>query len=105
VHRRTTDIQGACRLVRSFGATMLAAGLLFALALGGPGASPATAQDWIQFGPTGVPPGGTTNTYDPDFIREWEANPPKGFATLSKANVEATKQAIKRYEAIVASGG
>ncbi|WP_343062322.1 L,D-transpeptidase family protein [Hyphomicrobium methylovorum] len=105
MHRRTTDIEGACRLVRSFCATTLAAGLLFALALDGPGASPAIAQDWIQFGPTGVPPGGTTNSYDPDFIREWEANPPKGFATLSKANVEATKQAIKRYEAIVAGGG
>ena len=66
---------------------------------------PAAAEEtsWIQFGPTGNGPG--TNTYDREFIREWEANPPKGFATLSKANIEPTKMAIKRYADIVAAGG
>ena len=64
------------------------------------------AAQGIQFGPTGDGPGtSTTNSYDQDFVREWEANPPKGFATLAKANVEATKTAIKRYTDIVAGGG
>ena len=70
----------------------------------GPVAAQSTAS--IQFGPVGDGPGSTSSaTYDQDFIREWEANPPKGFATLSKANVEATKQAIKRFTDIVAKGG
>jgi murein L,D-transpeptidase YcbB/YkuD len=68
-------------------------------------AMPAAAQeDWLKF------PGSSYNSESsgvPDraFIREWEAQPPKGFATLSQANVAATKAAIKRYEAIVAAGG
>jgi L,D-transpeptidase YcbB len=67
--------------------------------------SPAAAQDiWaLQAGPTGTGP--STNTYDREFIRDWEANPPKGFATLSKANIEPTKAAIKRYTDILAAGG
>ncbi len=42
---------------------------------------------------------------DREFVRRWEANPPPGFATLSRANVEATRAAIARYEKIVANGG
>jgi L,D-transpeptidase YcbB len=84
--------------VRVLGA-VAALGCAFALA------APSAAQDfsWIQSGPTGS--GAGTNTYDREFIREWEANPPKGYATLSKANIEPTKAAIKRYTAIVAAGG
>jgi L,D-transpeptidase YcbB len=68
-------------------------------------AAPAQAEDqaWIQFGPTGK--GAGSNTYDREYIREWESNPPKGFATLSKTNIEPTKAAIKRYTEIVAAGG
>ena len=64
----------------------------------------AQAQDsaWIQFGPTGKSAGDTT---DREFIKEWEANPPKGYATLSKVNIEPTKAAIKRYSEMVAQGG
>ena len=67
----------------------------------------ARAQDTagIQFGPTGKGASGTSETYDREFIREWESNPPKGFATLSKVNIEPTKAAIKRYTEIVAAGG
>lgn len=80
------------------------AGLVAAVS---PVSGPALAQDsffsYLQTGPVG---GGTgTNTYDREFIREWEANPPIGYATLSKANIEATKGAIQRYEAIVQRGG
>lgn len=46
-----------------------------------------------------------TATVDRDFIRQWEANPPPGYPTLSPANIAATQKAIKRYEDIVAAGG
>ena len=75
-------------------------------------AGPASANDgnaWLRFGPGGEGSGTSYSTsaasYDKAFIREWESNPPRGFPTLSAANVEATKQAIKRYEAIVKDGG
>lgn len=58
---------------------------------------------WLQIGPP-------TTTYadgspDREFIKQWEANPPKGYPTLSRANIEATKAAIKKYADIVAKGG
>jgi len=62
------------------------------------------AAQGLQFGPTGAGPG-QSGTYDRSFIKQWQANPPKGFPTLSKANIAPTKAAIKRYEAIVKSGG
>ena len=42
---------------------------------------------------------------DREFIKEWEATPPKGYPTLSPANLAAMKAAIKRYTEIVAGGG
>ncbi|MGD9785137.1 MAG: murein L,D-transpeptidase [Hyphomicrobiaceae bacterium] len=78
---------------------------------------PAAAYDgnsWLSFGPTGEVnpfnssnPFGTTSSsgYDRSFIREWEANPPRGYPTLSTANIEATKQALKLYQQIVKDGG
>lgn len=69
------------------------------------GSAAAMAQeDWLKF------PGSSYNSEssgvpDRTFIREWEAQPPKGFVTLSAANIAATKAAIKRYEDIVNSGG
>ena len=94
---------GQLSLIRSSvrrGAAVLIAAIV-AIAIG----CPATAQDYagIQFGPFGK--SSSSNTYDREFIREWEANPPKGFATLSKTNIEPTKAAIKRYAAVVAAGG
>ncbi len=71
-----------------------------------PGAS---ANDgwWLQFGPTGDSTSSrvSAETYDRAFIKEWESNPPKGYPTLSKHNIDATKAAVKRYEGIVAKGG
>ncbi|MBU2531981.1 MAG: L,D-transpeptidase family protein [Alphaproteobacteria bacterium] len=43
--------------------------------------------------------------YDRSFIRNWEANPPRGYPTLSRKNIEPTKDAIKRYQEIVKNGG
>ena len=65
---------------------------------------PVRAQDndWVRFGP-----GSTTGAidYDREFIKSWEKNPPKGFPTVSPANIAPTKAAIKRYEDIVKAGG
>lgn len=67
---------------------------------------PAAAQDstsWIPFGPSlGIArdPG-----VDRNFVKEWEANPPKGFPTLAAENIAAMKAAIKRYADIVEQGG
>jgi hypothetical protein len=64
-----------------------------ALFLGG-ALSPSSAQ--INFGPVGEGPSTYTSGYDRSFIREWQANPPKGYPTLSKANLAPTKAAIAR---------
>ena len=66
-------------------------------------AAPAVAQ--IQFGPVGEGPAQYNSGYDRSFIKEWQANPPKGYPTLSKANLAPTKAAIARYEEIVAKPG
>jgi murein L,D-transpeptidase YcbB/YkuD len=65
----------------------------------------AGAFDGIQFGPVGPGAGGGTDTSSREFIKEYEVNPDKGSVTLSKANIAATKAAIKRYGEIVAEGG
>ena len=71
-------------------------------------ASSASANDpqsnWMRF------PGQNTGSaaspdYDRSFVKEWEANPPKGFPTLSTANIEPMKAAIKRYAEIAEKGG
>ena len=63
------------------------------------------AMNLFQFGPVGRGPGGGSESYDRDFVREWESNPPKGYATLSRANIDATKAAVARYSAMVQAGG
>ena len=83
-----------------FGAAMTA------LALLAPAPVSAQEHDWLRFGPGGTTGAINSNTpYDREFIKEWEMNPPKGFPTLSAANIAPTKAAIARYEAIVKRGG
>jgi L,D-transpeptidase YcbB len=81
--------------------------LLLAMNWAGSGEANAQSFGWLNFGPTNGDSGPTysTNPTDPEFVREWEANPPKGFGTLAKANVEATKMAIRQYLMIVSKGG
>ncbi len=43
--------------------------------------------------------------YDRSPETSWEADPSKGFATLSKANLEPMRATIQRYQAIVNQGG
>jgi murein L,D-transpeptidase YcbB/YkuD len=68
-------------------------------------AAPASAAEnsWPRF------PGSAYSAQDAstdrEFIKEWEAAPPKGYPTLSPANLPAVKAAIKRYGEILASGG
>ena len=66
-----------------------------------------SAHAQIQFGPVGEGenPTAVPDSSDRDFVRDWEANPPKGYATLSKANVDATRSAVARYSEIVSRGG
>jgi murein L,D-transpeptidase YcbB/YkuD len=68
-------------------------------------AGPAVAQDnsWLKF--PGSAYASQSDPSDKAFIKEWEATPPKGYPTLSPANVAAMKAAIKRYTDIVAAGG
>ena len=47
----------------------------------------------------------STDLYDRQFVKRWEANPPRGYPTLSKANIAATKQAIESYKKIADAGG
>ena len=84
----------------------LAALSILALAFAGIGNTAVTAQGfaWIPSGPVGEG-SRPVDTYDREFVREWEANPPKGFPTVAKNNIEPTKAAIKRYSDIVAAGG
>lgn len=91
-------VKNAGTLLRALGA-VVALGMTFA--------APAPAQDSVAAVQNALfgPPPGSSSTYDREFIREWEANPPKGYATISKANIEPTKAAIKIYSEIVARGG
>jgi murein L,D-transpeptidase YcbB/YkuD len=81
--------------------TVLALGSVFSL-----GVYPAMAQDFsLRFGPVGGGPAAGSGSYDRSFIREWQANPPKGFPTISRNNLGPTKAAVDRYAEIVAGGG
>ena len=80
------------------------ASLQFAIDKFAIGPTPAQAYDsWYNSGDN------NSNSWDQPFdrsaAREWEKNPPKGFATLDKSNVQPMKAAIKRYSAIVSAGG
>ncbi len=81
-------------------------GVLAGLAISLLSAAPACAQSatWVGF------PGQEQSTtarpvIDQNFVKDWEASPPKGFPTLSKQNLAVMATAIKRYEDIVARGG
>ena len=81
------------------------------IGLGAVAAAPPTlAQDgstsWMRFPGQPTQDGGTSYpNYDREFVKEWENNPPKGYPTLARANIEPMKAAIRRYTEIVARGG
>src|ERR1700694_3414882 len=85
------------------GAAFLATSALTLTLLAGPVAANDPNENWMRF------PGSTyasqSDPSDRAFVKEWESTPPKGYPTLSPANVTATQAAIKRYTTIVAAGG
>jgi L,D-transpeptidase YcbB len=82
--------------------TLLAIG--FAVLMGPTTASANDPQSWMRF------PGQRSEStaapdFDRSFVKEWEANPPKGFPTLSSANIEPMKIAIRKYADVAEQGG
>jgi murein L,D-transpeptidase YcbB/YkuD len=59
---------------------------------------------WIRW-PGQTYASGDQVTYNRQFMKQWEASPPKGFPTLGAENLGAMKSAIKRYGDIVQRGG
>ncbi|HUS95113.1 MAG TPA: L,D-transpeptidase family protein [Hyphomicrobiaceae bacterium] len=86
---------------------ILAAAMPVFLQLPGGIAHAAEGSDnaWMQ---SILNPGSSTAkpaNYNRTFVREWESNPPRGYPTLSRENIDATKTAVKRYREIVKKGG
>jgi murein L,D-transpeptidase YcbB/YkuD len=81
----------------------LVAALVLATVLGAEPAGAGDENNWMKFPGSAYASQG--DPADRAFVKEWEATPPKGYPTLSPANVAATKAAIKRYSEIVATGG
>ena len=67
--------------------------------------SQAVAQEWHPFRDHTSSIASRGAGYDREFVREWEANPVLGYATLAAANIEATRAAITQYTNIVKQGG
>ncbi len=84
--------------------TWLAAAGLAAALLGNRTAIAQDSQNWIPWN-RDIATASIAQSYDHSFARQWEANPPKGFPTLSRDNVAAMKAAIERYTVIVDRGG
>lgn len=89
--------------------TMRRTSLVALAAFGSILSGPALAQDtgntnWIRW-PGQAYPATDQTTYDRQQMRQWESQPPKGFPTLSAANITAMKAAIKLYSDVVAQGG
>lgn len=74
------------------------------LAIAGPAAAYDGSQSWMPF-PGSSQPSTLDQPFDHSFAKQWEANPPKGFPTLSPENLNALKAAIKRYADVVERGG
>lgn len=62
-------------------------------------------SEGATWNPFASPASTYSEPYDRSFIREWEAHPPRGYPTISKANIEPMKVAIRRYADIVERGG
>jgi len=60
-------------------------------------------DNWMEFDDTSG--SSWSQPFDRSFVRRWESQPRRGYATLSKKNIEASRAAIERYENIVANGG
>ena len=68
--------------------------------------SPAGAEEqlWMRFGSQQAS-ASSVQPFDHSLAKQWEANPPKGFPTLSAQNIKALTAAIKHYAGVVERGG
>ena len=85
---------------RRASANALAALFLAGLSFSQIGNAAAQADGWIRW--PGAAYASQSDAGVREFAREWEATPPKGFPTLSAANLAPLKAAIARYREIVA---
>ncbi len=69
------------------------------------GPAPASADTGERWGFFGKRKPSRDQPYDRSRARQWEAQPPTGSPTISKANIQPINAAIKRYAAIVTRGG
>ncbi len=60
-------------------------------------------DDWLGFDQSGD--GVDQPARERAFAKEWETQPDRGYPTLAKENIQATKAAIKQYADIVRRGG
>lgn len=91
---------------RGHGSKSAAAVIIAAAVIGMAGASGVEAQQADNSWMRAVGAAYASNEpIDREFIKEWEASPPKGFPTFSAANIGPLKAAIARYSAIAAKGG
>jgi murein L,D-transpeptidase YcbB/YkuD len=81
----------------------LLAALSLASALAATSAVASDGSSWPRFPGSAYASQG--DPADRTFIKEWEATPPKGYPTLSPANIAAMKAAIKQYAEVAAAGG
>lgn len=93
------------RLIGPAGAFLMLAGL----AAVSPAFGKSGQQSWFRqalAGNSGVDASSQSDQiFDHSFAKQWEANPPKGFPTLSPENINALKAAIRLYSEIVEQGG
>jgi murein L,D-transpeptidase YcbB/YkuD len=83
-------------------ARVIAGGATALALLAGFAVAASAQEDWSRM----FAPSYASNDYsERQLIKEWEANPEKGYPTLNPNNLWAMKAAIIRYTAIVAKGG
>jgi len=89
---------------RQLRVTIAASAMVAALSVPMLASERAVALDnWMQFGDK--PGSSWSQPFDRSFVRRWESQPRRGYATLSEKNVEPTRRAIKQYQQIVSNGG
>lgn len=66
---------------------------------------PSAAQDLHSWNPFRTETASYSSEHNRQFARRWESNPPRGYPTLSRANIEATERATAYYRKIVEAGG
>lgn len=86
------------RWVVAASAIVLASSILI-----GSGDRAVALENWMQFDDTSG--SSWSQPFDRSFVRRWESQPRRGYATLSQKNIAPTRAAIDKYEEIVANGG